>query len=250
MLFAIRGVADAARVRVYRHHWIAVGQAGRFARLTHAEGCRDVVFIGSLVRPALKEIRFDLQTLRWLPDILAAYRGGDDHLLSRTSRLVERLGLRLRAAHEVAPEILAPKGVLTRQRPDKRNQADIAWGLKLLGALSSFDVGQAVVVVDGHVVAVEGIDGTDNMLAHLRDMRRKGRLRTRPGRGVLVKAPKHRQDRRLDMPAIGPATIRAVKAAGLAGIAIIAGQTVVAEPERMIAAADRAGMFIFGVGKT
>jgi len=249
VLFAVRGVADSKRVKEYPHHWIAIGQAGHFERLTRAEGCRDVVFIGSLVRPSLWQIRFDLQTVLLLPRIIAAFRGGDNHLLSSLGRIGEQLGLRPLAAHEVAPDILVPAGYLTRKHPSERDCADIAHALKVLHAMSPFDVGQAAVVADNHVLAVEGIDGTDCMLAHLADMRRVGRLRSRPGAGVLVKAPKHRQDRRYDMPTIGPQTVSAAVKAGLAGIAVVAGAAIIAEPERMIAAADRAKIFIVGVGK-
>ena len=250
VLFAFRDVADATRVKNYPHHWIAVGQFGHFKRLAGEEDCRDVVFIGSMTRPSLWQIRLDLLTVLLLPRILAAFRGGDDHLLSSIGRIIEQLGLRPLAAHEVAPDILVPAGTMTRKCPAERDRADIAHALKVLHAMGRFDVGQAAVVADNHVLAVEAIDGTDYMLAHLADMRRLGRLRSRPGVGVLVKAPKHRQDRRYDMPAIGPQTIAAAVKAGLAGIAVVAGEAIMAEPERMIAAADRAKIFIVGVGKT
>ena len=249
VLYPLRGVANDPRIAKYPHHWVAVGQIGRLARVIKSEGCRDVVFIGSIVRPSLWQIRFDWHSVRELPRLVAAFRGGDDHLLSSLGKIAESFGLRAMGAHEVAPNILLPAGTLTRKRPSARDYADIARGFKVLQSIGKFDVGQAVVVADSRVLAIEGIDGTDEMLAHLYEMRRRHRLRIREGIGVLVKAIKPGQNRRYDMPAVGPKTVIAAAKAGLAGIAVVAGETVVAEPERMIAAADRAKLFVVGVRK-
>ena len=117
----------------------------------------------------------------------------------------------------------------------------------MLAALGPFDIGQAVVVIDGHVVAVEDIEGTDSLLARVARLREGGRIRARSGRGVLVKAPKSSQDLRFDLPTVGSKTIEGVAKAGLAGIAVIAGSTIAADSQAMIEAADRAGLFIQGL---
>jgi hypothetical protein len=246
-LFAIRGFCDPARVADFPHHWIALGQVGRLTRLLKSEGCRDVVFIGGLVRPALSEIRLDWGTLRAIPMIAAALRGGDDHLLTGISRIFERHGMRVVGIKDVAPELLMPEGSITRVSPDADAIADIAKGRELMRAISPFDVGQAVVVIDGHVVAVEDIEGTDGLLARVARLRSEKRIRAKPGRGVLVKMPKVQQDLRFDLPTLGPKTIDGVIAAGLSGIGIVAGHTLVAEADVMTAKADRAGVFVTGL---
>lgn len=246
-LFAIRGFCDPERVAQYPHHWVALGQVGRLMRLMRSEGCRDIVFIGGLVRPALSEIRLDWGTLRAIPAIAAALRGGDDHLLTGVSRIFERHGIRVVGIKDVAPELLMPEGNLTRRTPDAEAIADIAKGRELMRAISPFDVGQGVVVIGGHVVAVEDIEGTDGLLARVTRLRAEKRIRARPGRGVLVKMPKAQQDLRFDLPTLGPRTIEGVIAAGLAGIGIVAGHTLVAEADVMTAKADQAGLFITGL---
>ena len=247
VLFAIKGACDADAVRRYKHHWIALGQFGRLFRLLHAEECRDLVFIGTLVRPAISEIRMDWTTLKTMPRLLAAFRGGDDHLLSGVGRVFENEGLRLLGLRDVAPDLLMPAGDLTRAVPDEAALADIAKGRDVLRALSPFDIGQACVVIDGHVVGIEDIEGTDGLLERVKRLRGERRIRAKPGRGVLVKAPKATQDLRFDLPATGPRTVEGAAGAGLAGIAIVAGHTVVAEPQAMIDAADKAGVFITGL---
>jgi len=245
VLFALRGWADATRVAAYPHYWAAVGQFGTFCRLAHREGCRDVVFIGSMVRPAIWQIRPDFKTLRLLPRIFGMFRGGDDHLLKGVAAVFEEHGFRLVGAHAVAPEILMPEGALGHERPNDRDRADIVKGLALLNAASPFDVGQAVVVADARVLAIEAAEGTDRMLARIAELRQSGRIAS--GRGVLVKAAKRNQDRRLDLPSIGPQTVEGAAQAGLAGIAVVAGSTIVAEPAQIGATADRAGLFVLGV---
>ena len=246
LLFPLRGVADSVGIERYPHHWMYLGQVAKLMRLARAANCRDLVFIGSLVRPSLWRVRFDFKTLLMLPRIVAAFRGGDDHLLSSIARLFEQEGFRLLGAHEVAPEILVPEGALGRVQISDRDRADVALGFDYLHAAGPFDVGQAVVVAGKHVLAVEAAEGTDAMLARVVEMRANGRVRSAVGSGVLVKAPKHGQDRRFDLPSIGPQTVEEVARAGLAGIAVVAGSTIIAEPERLIAVADRAGIFVLG----
>jgi DUF1009 family protein len=147
----------------------------------------------------------------------------------------------------VAPEVFVPEGVLGRCQPTERDRTDIARALKVIAALGPFDVGQAAIVADNNVLAVEGAEGTDNLLARIAELRRLGRVTLPPGVGVLVKAPKPGQDRRFDLPSIGPRTIENVACAGLAGLAVTAGSTMIAEPEKVTAAADREGIFFAGV---
>ncbi len=245
VLFAIRGWADPKRVVDYPHYWAALGQFGAFCRLARREGCQDVVLIGSMMRPAIWQIRPDLKTLRLLPRIFGMFRGGDDYLLKGVAAIFEEHGFRLLGAHAVAPEILMPEGALGRERPTERDNADIAKGLAFLTAASPFDVGQAVVVADARVLAIEAAEGTDSMLERIAQLRQTGRIAS--GRGVLVKAAKRNQDRRLDLPSIGPQTVEGAARAGLAGIAVVAGSTVVAEPAQIGAIADRAGLFVLGL---
>jgi DUF1009 family protein len=247
VLFALKGACDPVAVARFRHHWISVGQLGRAVKLFRSENCRDLVFIGTLVRPALSEIRLDWGTLRVVGRVWAAFRGGDDHLLSGIGRILEQDGFRMVGIRDVAPDVLMPEGCLTRAIPDQATAADILRGREVLRALSPFDIGQAAIVIDGHVVAVEDIEGTDGLLARVTRLRGEGRIRARAGRGVLVKAPKSGQDLRFDLPTIGSRTVEGAAAAQLAGIAIVAGNTVVVEPQAVIKAADAAGLFVTGL---
>ena len=247
VLFALRGVCDPQKVERFRHHWISIGQLGRATKLFRTEGCRDLVFIGTLVRPALSEIRLDWGTLRVLREVWAAFRGGDDHLLSGIGRILEQDGFRMVGIKDVAPDLLMPEGLLTRIAPGPAEQADIEKGREILRALSPFDIGQAVVVIEGHVVGVEDIEGTDGLLERVARLRQQGRIRAAASRGLLVKAAKSGQDLRFDLPTIGPRTVEGAARAKLAGLAVVANHTLLADPQAMIEAADAAGLFILGL---
>jgi DUF1009 family protein len=249
VLFPLRGAAEGTGVERHPHHWLYIGQIGKFMRLARAAGCRDLVFLGSLIRPSPWRTRLDLKALSMMPRILMAFRGGDNHLLSGMGKLLEQEGFRLLGAHEVAPEILVPQGALGRIQPSEHDRADIALGLDYLRTAGPFDIGQAVVVAGHHVLAVEAAEGTDAMLARVAEMRANGRVRSARGIGVLVKAPKPNQDRRFDLPSIGPRTVEGAAHAGLAGIAVVAGETIIAEAGDLIAAADRANIFVIGVAQ-
>ena len=247
LLFPLQGIARPEDYAQRPHTWVRIAKFGTLARAARAAGCHEMVLIGSLVRPAFWQVRFDLTTLKLLPRIAAAFRGGDDYLLSSGARLIEEQGFRVLGAHEVAPEILVPKGALARVQPSEGERADIALGFDYLHATGPFDVGQAVVVAGRHVLAVEAAEGTDQMLERIAALRASGHIRASTVGGVLVKAPKRGQDRRFDLPSIGPRTVEGAARAGLAGIAVVAGSTIVAEPERLIAVADRANIFIVGL---
>jgi UDP-2,3-diacylglucosamine hydrolase len=247
VLFPIRGWADSQHVLSYPHHWIAFGQFGSFLRIARSEGCQDVAFIGSVVRPGLWQLRPDLKTLRLLPRICRIFRGGDDHLLSGIAAIFEEHGFRLVAAQEIAPEIVMPEGVLGRAQPAKQDLADIAKGLALLNAISSFDIGQAAIISNGRILAVEAAEGTDQMLMRVAQLRQCGQIETGSSRGVLVKAAKRGQDLRLDLPSIGPRTIDGAARAKLAGVAVVAGSTLIANSELLRQSADREDLFVIGV---
>ncbi len=247
VIFGLKGFCDPAQAARFEHYWTPIGKLGALLKQMRAADCRELIFIGTLVRPAISEVRLDWGTLRVMPSLFRAFRGGDDHLLTSVSRLFEQQGFRLLGVKDVAPDLLMPAGQITRATPDGDAQADIARGRDVLRALSPFDIGQACVVIDGHVVGIEDIGGTDALLARVAELRAAGRIRAKAGRGVLVKAPKSSQDLRFDLPTTGPRTVEGAIAARLAGIAIVAGNTIVAEPQAMIEAADAADIFVTGL---
>ncbi len=246
LLLLMKGFADPALER-YPHHWFRLGSLGSVSAVARARGVRDVVMVGTLTRPRLSDLGLDWTTIRLLPRVARLLRGGDNHLLSGVLELVAEQGFHLIGAHEAVPGLLLPEGVLGHVQPSAEQQADIALGLSVVRTLGPFDVGQGVIVVNGFVAAVEAAEGTDAVLSRYEALRTSGRLRFPMRAGVLVKAPKPDQDRRVDLPSLGPATVACAARAGLAGIAFEAGGVIVPDPQELVRAADAAGLFVLGV---
>lgn len=242
-LIAIEGEAND-QISEFPHSWIKWGEIGRLFSILKTENCRDVVIIGHVKRPDLSQVRMDLGALKLLPFIMKLKTGGDDSILSKIAGLFEDKGHRVCSVLDLVPSLAADLGDMTRFRPGDVEEQDIQKGLAVVEVMGRFDVGQAVVVVNGHVIAIEGAEGTDQMLERCQSLRQWGRK----GRhGVLVKVPKPSQDRRIDLPTIGPKTVELALAANLSGIAVAAGETLIADKMATIAAANNGKLFIRGV---
>lgn len=248
-LLPIYGFAEASSVERYPHEWIHIGAFGRLSAALRRNGCRQVVFVGTVLRPSITRLRVDWGSLKLIPRVLGMFRGGDDHLLTSVGRIFEEHGFELVGAHEIAPDILVPPGVLGGRLPSSEDIDAAHFGQEVVRALGPFDIGQGVVVGGRRVLAVEAAEGTDLMLERCRDLRANGRIKFRSKAGVLVKAPKPGQDRRLDLPSIGPRTIELAAEAGLAGVAVEAGGVIAANIEDIVRIADEKGLFIIGLDR-
>jgi DUF1009 family protein len=242
----VEGFADPADYAQVPHQLMPLGQIGRMIELLRGWGVRDLVLAGRITRPSLLSFRFDAVGMRMVARLgMGAIFGGDDGLLRAVMRLIEEEGFNPLGAHEVLAGLLVEAGPLTTRRPDEVARTDIARGIEVAQALGTADVGQCCVVQQGLVLGVEGIEGTDALLARCAGLRREG-----PG-GVLVKLVKPRQDVRADLPVIGPETVRAAAAAGLAGIAIEGRSgnagTLVVDRAATVAAAEATGLFLLAV---
>jgi DUF1009 family protein len=238
---ALEGEADQATVAGVPHAWCRLGAAGTALDLLHANAVTDLVLAGGVRRPSLSALRPDWRATKFFARI--GYRGlGDDGLLSAVVKELEREGFRVLGAEELlASDNLLPEGALGHCRPNAQACGDIEHGLRLARAIGALDIGQAVVIQQGLVLGVEAVEGTDGLLRRCAELRRDG-----PG-GVLVKAAKPGQERRVDRPTIGPRTVNLAAAAGLQGIAAEAGMTLVVDRAETIRAADQAGLFVVGV---
>ena len=223
-----------------------IGELGKSLSLLKEHGCEAVTFAGKVSRPEWSDLKLDARGALALPKVVAAALKGDDALMRAMLGIFEKEGFRVIGTAEAAPNLIATAGVYGRHKPDAQALADIGQAREVVRRMGELDIGQAAAVAEGLVLAVEAAEGTDGMLARVAALRAEGRIPA--PKGVLVKAPKPQQDRRFDLPSIGPKTVEAAAGAGLAGVAVIAGETVVADPAALADAADRAGLFVIGVG--
>ncbi len=240
-VLAIEGNADRAVFDAgVPHQWIRIGQAGSGFKFFRDEKVEEVVMIGTIHRPSLADLMPDFRTTAFFAKIgLKAL--GDDGILRALVKEIESENMKVVAVQDVIPELLAPENVLTKTKPDRQAGADIARGVEVAVALGKLDVGQSVVVQQGLVLGVEGIEGTDCLLLRCGDYQRKG------AGGVLVKLRKPQQDMRLDLPTIGVKTIENAHKSGLRGIAVHAGNTLIVDQPAVIKKANEYKMFVIGI---
>ncbi len=220
------------------------GEAGKILRILKDQNCDAAVFAGVVRRPDFAALKADWRGAAMLPKILAAAAKGDGALLQVVVDTVESEGVKVIGAEEALGSLKAPAGALGAVAPDESNLRDIAKAAALIDALGPFDVGQAAVVALGLTLAVEAAEGTDAMLERCAGLP----LGVRGGgkSGVLVKKPKPGQELRIDLPVIGPQTIRNIAAAGLNGVAYEAERALIIDRDSMVWLADEAGLFVYG----
>jgi DUF1009 family protein len=243
----VNGSADAS-LAMFPHTVVNWAQPGRVTAALKAHGVRDVVMLGGFQRPDFRTARPDFAFFQVLPSVLRFLKaGGDDAVLRGLVALFERRGFRIVGVRDVASDLLVDDGVLAGPAPSAQNAADAEKGFALIAALGRYDIGQAAVVANGRIEVIEGAEGTDRMLKRLAEARREAG--TLGLGGVLVKRPKPGQDLRVDLPAIGPNTIENIAAAGLSGVAVMAGHVLAAERERMTEMANARGVFVAGISQ-
>jgi DUF1009 family protein len=214
-----------------------------FLDTLHDRGVARVAFAGALHRPRLDPAMFDPRTAALAPRFVAAMQGGDDATLREVIALFEENGLEVVGAADLAPDLLPGPGVLGRVAPDRVAESDAARAAGIVAALGAVDVGQAAVVARGVCLGVEAIAGTDALLDMVAGL--PGHLRARGRAGLLYKAAKPMQDRRIDLPALGPGTVARAHGAGLAGVAFQPGGVMVLDLEATVARADDLGLFLW-----
>ncbi|RWG31813.1 MAG: DUF1009 domain-containing protein [Mesorhizobium sp.] len=230
----------------YEQATLALEDIGFLLPLLKREGISHLVLAGEIKRrPRLAKIRPTLSLLTIIPSVAMALARGDDGLLKVLTRGLERRGITVVGAHEIVPDLAAGEGTLTKAGPKQSDWRDIEAG-KAIGEL---DIGQAAIAIGGRVIALEGIEGTKGLLERTRELRGHGRLAGKT-RGVLVKCAKPGQELRADLPSIGPQTVEAAHAAGLAGIAVEAGRSLILEGPATLARANALGLFIVGFPAT
>ena len=229
------------RLMVGRNHiFTRLGAAGQIINTLKSHGIRDLVLIGSIRRPTLSELRPDMRTLKFFMR-LGMRALGDDGLLAALRHELQGEGFTIHGVQQFAGDLLAGEGPMGRHKPKRGDRDSVIRALIVARELGRLDVGQAVVVQQGIILGVEGIEGTDELIRRCSAYKREGRG------PILVKICKPGQDPDLDLPTIGPETVISAAEAGMAGIVVHAGQSLMLEPDKVTELADRSNLFVVGI---
>ena len=245
-VLALEGMTAPEDVSPYPHGWASLGEIGKAIKLLKGAGCSELTMVGKVPRPEFTKLKLDARGALALPRVIAAAMKGDDALHRAMMTIFEREGMRVIGPAEAARGLLAPHGALGSREPSEDHDADILHGIRVALALGALDVGQAAVVCQGLVLAVEAAEGTDAMLVRVASLPEALRGTADNRKGVLVKAAKPHQERRIDLPAIGVRTVELAADAGLSGIAVEGGGALIVGRKAVAATADRLGLFVYG----
>ncbi|SMP23783.1 LpxI family protein [Shimia sagamensis] len=237
MCVVFEGVSHDMPGDVFSHRFEKMG--GLFEALKDG-GVTRLVMAGGLGRPPLNPAEFDAGMMAIAPRLMPALQGGDDAILRLIIAVFEEQGFEVVGAHELLDGLTAEEGLLAGPEPSKQAMQDASRAADILLALSPLDVGQGAVVAAGLALGIETLQGTDAMLRFVSET--PDHLRR--GKGVFLKAPKRGQDLRVDMPAIGPDTVRAAAKAGVEGVVVAAGRVVVLGRSQTLAALEDTGLFL------
>ena len=261
-VIAYEGLADKA-MREFNHAEFSLLQINTIIKKLKEEGCKQLVLIGGVARPSTnpggsliadipsKLLEMIQKDMEWQK------QNSDDMILSNFVRYLEEVeGFTIKGAEEICPSLTMKAGFLSGradksrqdgQRQDAQHQIDIDLGIKVVSAMGNLNVGQSAVVTNGVVVAVEAVEGTDNMLDRVLSLPQAFRGAEDERRGVLVKIPRPHQDLRIDMPTIGLKTLSKVAQANLAGIVVKENNILIDDKDALKAQAKKDGVFIQAV---
>lgn len=221
------------------HISIKLGQAGKAIAFFKERKVTDILMVGNVKRPSLTSLVPDMWSAKFIAKI-GLKSLGDDGMLKAITNELKKEGFNIIGIQDIMGNIIAKSGVYGKYTPDEIAFSDIKHGIKILKDLSHLDIGQGVIVQQGLILAVEAIEGTDNMLIRTKDLIRDG------SKPVLIKMKKVSQHDKVDLPTIGSNTVILAKENGIRGIAIHAGNALVADYDEMIKTADNLGIFIYG----
>lgn len=217
----------------------SIGEIGRIIKFLKYNHVNKIIFSGGLKRPAIKDIKYDLLGAFWLYRLRKFFKQGDDALLSEVVKLISNYGFEVIGVHDIANELISNKNDITSIKPSKNNISDIKLGVKILDELSEFDIGQSIVVQDGIVLGIEGIEGTDELIKRTGIMKKNSNVKP-----VLVKKSKINQSVKADLPTIGINTIKNLYKYGFAGIAIEYNKTIILNKKETLQLSEKSRMFV------
>ena len=240
---AFRNITDPEVVAGRHHEWLELGEVQKAIDAMHRNNVDKVVMAGPIQRPALSSLALDIRALKMLAKGgLKAF--GDDGLLSLVAKEIEKEGIKVIGIEQILSGVLTKEGLLAGPAPTKISWDDIKRGLQVLNSLGPCDVGQSIAVQEGIVLAIEAIEGTDQMIE------RAGSLRRNVSGPILIKISKTNQDKRVDLPTAGPETVNNAIRSGFQGLALEANNSLLLDKDCVIKIAEKNSFFVIGVDQS
>ncbi|MBP7710416.1 MAG: UDP-2,3-diacylglucosamine diphosphatase LpxI [Rickettsiales bacterium] len=239
LVFLLEGEKYEIDYSAFNPITVGYGEVEKFLAAIHQNEIKNLVFIGGVTKPNFSSLKVDKRGAGLLAKILANKILGDDAVLRAVIKFFEKEGLKILRIDELLDCVISKKSTLTKHQPTKENLEDIALGVKAIKSFSNFDVGQSLVIAQKQIIAVEALEGTDEMIKRCAGLKVEYK-----NNAVLLKMKKAKQSMKADMPTIGVETIKNCFESKIGGIAIQANSTLVLDKAEVIKKADELGLFL------
>ena len=243
-------IIDVSKKKIFKKNKnffpLSIGQLGAAVTILKKNGCKRIIFAGKVVIPNFSKTKFDFKALYYLPRIIKGAKKGDASIIKVVIKIFIKEGFKIISSTFFNPELLLKRGNYTNVKPDSLNKVDILKGKNIIANLNRCEIGQGVVIRDGHVITLEGLDGTDAMLKKAEILHNRFSYRNKK-QGILLKFPKRNQDLRVDLPTVGIKTIKKCVKIGLKGIVVKAKQNIFLDRSKCINLANKNRMFICAI---
>ena len=225
---------------------LSIGQLGKAISILKEKNCKKIIFAGKVSRPILSKTKFDLKALYYLPKIIKGFKKGDSYIINDIIKIFNKEKLKVISQAFYNSELLLKKGIHTKSKPNTNNKKDISIGKNIIKSLTRNNVGQAVVVRSGKIIAIEDEKGTDSMLNRAYKIIKRNSYKNKR-KGILLKFPKANQDLRVDLPTVGFKTLQKCKNIGLKGVVVKADQNIFLDKQKSVSLANSNKMFIIAI---
>ena len=243
-------IIDISKKKIFKKNKnvfpLSIGQLGKAILILKKYECKKIIFAGKVSTPNFTNTKFDFRALYYLPRIIKGAKKGDASIIKVVINIFKKEGFKIISSTFFNPELLLKIGNYTKIKPDSFSKKDILKGKSIIIGQNRRKNGQGVVIRDSHVIAIEGLDGTDVMLTKADVLLNRFSHRNKR-KGILLKFPKRNQDLRVDLPTVGIKTVKKCAKIGLKGIVLKANQNIVLDRSKCISLANKNRMFICAI---
>lgn len=242
VVILVAGESNHEEYKKYNSHIIEIGFVSKALKILKENKVKDIVFAGGVKKPSFSAVKVDKKGAILLSKIVANKIFGDDNILTTITKFFAKEGFNIVGVDELINDIVVKKGVLTRTKPKKSDLENIEIGQNSLKTMSNLDIGQAIAIQQKQIIAIEAIEGTDELIKRCKKL-----AFTKGLKAILVKIKKENQNSKIDLPTIGVKTINNLIKSNFSGIAFKAGSTLVIDKKKVIDLADKNGLFVVSI---
>ena len=240
-------IIDISQKKIFKKdknsYSLSIGQLGKAISILKSNKCKKLIFAGRVIRPNFIKTKFDLKALYYLPKIIKSSTKGDAYIIKEIIKIFKKEKLQIVSQTYFNKELSLEKGTITKSKIDSKSNNDFKLGKDIIYDLKTNNIGQAVVVRNNHIIALENQQGTDSMLDRASKILKKF-YNTKKRAGVLIKFPKSNQDLRVDLPTIGIKTVKKCVKIGLKGIVLKSKYNILLDIKKVIKIANKNKIFI------